>query len=90
MNMIIRSSEVRWTSPVRVRIGYGFPETIWGPREALSYLQFRWPAVDGDNCRAAKALCADVMEGQGCLEAAREAFFNACIEAKMLAEPLAA
>ena len=90
MNMIIRSSEARWASPVRVRIGYGFPETIRGPREALSYLDFRWPAVDGGHCCTAKALCAGAMDGHVSLDAAREAFLLACIEAKMLDEPAAA
>ncbi|CAD7038718.1 hypothetical protein REJC140_00659 [Pseudorhizobium endolithicum] len=86
MNMMIRTSDVRWLTPVRVRIGYGFPETIRTPHEALSYLHYRWPAVDGDHYRQAKVLCAEAVEHPGLTEAAREAFLHACIEAKMLDE----
>lgn len=84
MNMMIRTGDVRWSSPIRVRIGYGFPETIRGPREALSYLNFRWPPVDGDYCRSAKAICAEALEFRVSPDVARDAFLNACIEAEML------
>jgi len=39
--------QIVWSEPVRVRVGYGFPETIKGPREALEYLQWRWPVHEG-------------------------------------------
>ena len=84
--MMIRISHVRWLSPVRVRIGYGFPETIGSPSEALGYLQYRWPAVDGDHCRQAKMLCAHAVQNPGLTDVAREAFLRACVEAKMLDE----
>ena len=84
MNMMIRTSDIRWNSPVRVKIGYGFPETIRGPREALDYLQFRWPAVDGPHYRLAKTLCTDVLKQSASAEVARAAFIEACLEARML------
>ncbi|HEX2146562.1 MAG TPA: DUF982 domain-containing protein [Pseudorhizobium sp.] len=86
MNMMIRTSDIRWSSPVRVKIGYGFPEAIRGPREALNYLQFRWPAVDGENIRAARLACADAAQQLISPEVARGAFVKACIEARMLAD----
>ncbi len=84
MNMTIQTSDIRWISPVRVKIGYGFPETIRSPREALDYLQFRWPAVDGPHYRLAKTLCTDVLEQSASPEVARTAFIEACREARML------
>ncbi len=89
MNMMMRTSDVRWISAVRVRIGYGFPELVRGPREALGYLKFRWPAVDGNDCRAAKQACADALLDLVSPDAAREAFIKACVEAKMLDEAAA-
>jgi len=86
MNMMIRTSDVRWHSPVRIRIGYGFPETIRNPREALSYLHYRWPAVDGNHYRQAKMLCTEALENRVPADTAREAFLRACVEAKMLDE----
>lgn len=84
MNMMIRTSDVRWDLPVRVRVGYGFPETIKGPREALAYLQYRWPAVDGQHCRMAKIVCTDALKHIVSPEVAREQFLKACVEARML------
>ena len=84
MNMMIRTGDVRWPSPIRVRVGYGFPETIRGPREALTYLNYRWPAIDGEHCRSAKIICAEALEFRTSPDVAREAFLQACIEAKML------
>lgn len=39
---------ILWSEPVRVRVGYGFIEIIRGPREALEYLNWRWPVRYGD------------------------------------------
>ena len=84
MNMITRIGRCRWASPVRVRIGYGLPESIRTPEDALAYLEYRWPAVYGEGYRNAKEACAQALEGGLPAEAARQAFFQACVEARML------
>lgn len=86
MNMMLKSGDVRWVSPVRVQIGYGFPETIQGPRDAITYLDFRWPAIDGEHRRNAKTICTEALNDRVPPAVAREAFLRACIEAKMLCQ----
>lgn len=86
MNMMMTTSRPRWTSPVRVRIGYGLPESIRTPEDALSYLEYRWPAVYGEEYRRAKEACAQALNGGLPADAARQAFFQACVEARMLDE----
>ncbi|MGW9229661.1 DUF982 domain-containing protein [Pseudorhizobium sp. NPDC055634] len=89
MNMMITTSDIRWPSPVRVRVGYGFPETIRGPREALAYLDFRWPAIYGECYRQAKEACTIALADGRHAETARRAFLDACVEAQMLDEAAA-
>jgi hypothetical protein len=76
--------ELNWSSPVRVRVGYGFPETIRGPREALEYLKWRWPVRDGIYYVKALQDCALVLQRQIPIESVRETFVLASQEAKML------
>jgi hypothetical protein len=73
-----------WSSPVRVRIGYGFPETIRGPKEALEYLNWRWPVREGTYYVRALKDCAAFLQRQIPIENVRETFVLASIEARML------
>lgn len=75
---------VEWAEPVRVRVGYGFPETIRGPKQALDYLTWRWPVREGVYyIRAVKERAASLQRRMP-IEAVRETFVLASIEAKML------
>ncbi len=76
---------IHWSSPVVVQIGYGFPENVRGPQEALDYLQWRWPVRHGNYYFEALRECADFLKQQTPLDRAREIFVLASIEAKMLA-----
>jgi hypothetical protein len=77
-------NDVRWLSPVFVRIGYGAAEAVRSPHDAMNYLHFRWPAHRGRAFDNARTLCADATEkGKPC-ETAREAFIRACVEASIL------
>ncbi len=73
-----------WSEPVRVRVGYGFPETIRGPQEALDYLNWRWPVREGVYYMKALKECADFLRHQIPLDKVRETFVLASIEARML------
>jgi hypothetical protein len=74
----------RWQTPVWVRVGYGRAEPVWGPKQALDCLSYRWPAVQGRHYRGAKANCIAAVRKQLASELAREAFIRASIEAAML------
>jgi len=73
-----------WSEPVRVRVGYGFTEIIRGPREALEYLNWRWPVRYGDYYAKAVNECAACLQRRVPLDEVRETFILASIEAKML------
>ncbi|NTJ08117.1 DUF982 domain-containing protein [Rhizobium lusitanum] len=84
MNMIIMTSGVRWNEPVYLRIGYGMPERIRSPKDALNHLLFRWPTVRGEKYSTARHICS-AAEGNSLLHnEARMAFVEACVEADVL------
>jgi len=84
MNMIIMTSGVRWNEPVNLRIGYGMPERIRSPKDALNHLLFRWPTVRGEKYSTARNICS-AAEGNSLLHnEARMAFVEACVEADVL------
>lgn len=80
----MREEDLHWSNPVTVRVGYGFPETIRGPSEALEYLNWRWPVREGIHYAKALKDCAAFLQKQLPLEHVRETFVLASIEAKML------
>ncbi len=84
MNMTLRTSEVRWLAPVYVRIGYGLPEAVRSPRQALEKLLYRWPQSRGDAYERAMCSCMASAERSQARETAREDFIQACIEARIL------
>lgn len=84
MNLIVRTSGERWHEPVYLRIGYGMPETIRSPKEALNYLLFRWPTIRGEKYRSATHLCGDESGNPRICEQARKVFVEACVEADVL------
>ncbi len=75
---------VRWKTPVWVKVGNGIPEAVRSPAEALQKLKYRWPAEQGRHYSGAKASCAAAMRAQLEAELARDAFVRASIEARML------
>lgn len=83
--VIDTSYDVRWREPVWVKVGYGTPEPVRGPRQALNYLAFRWPAIRGDHFRRAQDQCIGALKKEFPCEQAREAFIGAVTEAGMWA-----
>jgi Protein of unknown function (DUF982) len=84
MNMILRTAEVRWLAPVYVRIGYGLPEAVRSPRQALEKLLYRWPQSRGHAYERAMRSCMESAQRKQATETAREDFIQACIEALTL------
>jgi hypothetical protein len=78
------AEQTQWSEPVRVRVGYGFPETIRGPKEALEYLTWRWPVREGQHYAKALKECTAYLQRQIPIEKVRETFVLASIEARML------
>ena len=76
--------EVRWREPVWVRIGQGVPESIKGPKQALSYLTFRWPELEGDHVQQALQQCRRVLRKEAECDVARAAFVRAAREANVI------
>lgn len=84
MNMTFSASNTRWSEPVYLRIGYGMPETIRSPKEALNHLLFRWPAIRGEKYQSAADLCGAASGNLLLYEQARNVFLEACLEANVL------
>lgn len=78
------SYDLRWREPVWVGSGYGAPEPVRGPRQAISYLIFRWPTVSSTVVKRARSKCLAALQKQLTCEAAREAFVRAAEEAHIL------
>ena len=83
--MIEASYEVRWREPVWVKVGYGVPEAVRGPNQALGYLTFRWPDVRGQTFEIAAQRCKSALRKEVECDVAREAFIHAAEEAQMMA-----
>lgn len=83
--MIEANYEVRWREPVWVKIGYGVAEAIRGPRQALNYLNFRWPYVRGNHFCQAMRQCKLALRKELECDVARAAFIRAAQEAEMIA-----
>jgi hypothetical protein len=77
--------EVRWREPVWVKVGYGVPEAIRGPSQALSYLTFRWPHLRGDRFQQAMTQCKLALRKELECDVARKAFVQAARESEMIA-----
>lgn len=73
-----------WTVPVRIQVGEGRPELVYGPAEALDILQNRWSSCRGRHHGEALRDCAAAIERSGSVSKARETFVAASIEADML------
>ncbi|TIX91306.1 DUF982 domain-containing protein [Rhizobium sp. P44RR-XXIV] len=84
MNMTAETSDARWLGPVYLRIGYGMPETIRSPMEALNHLLFRWPTIRGEKYHSATDLCGAASKNPLLYEQARHVFVEACAEAGVL------
>lgn len=75
----------KWQKPVLVRIGYGSSEPVQSASQALNYLLRRWPAERGPLYDVALQACKATPEGILPVQASREAFLAAAIEANVRA-----
>lgn len=75
----------QWKKAVLIRIGNGSSDTFNGPGEAFEALNNRWPATHGPSCVNAKRLCSVAVAENMPSEAARDAFVEAALEARVLA-----
>lgn len=82
-NFEIRT-DARWLAPVWIRVGSGVAEAVRSPSDALEKLMYRWPNDKGLHYSSAKSCCLEALSQRHKLDASREAFIRAAIEAKML------
>ena len=75
----------QWKKAVRIRIGNGMSDTVNGPGEAFEALNNRWPATHGPSYVNAKRLCSVAVGENTPSEAARDAFLEAAVAARVLA-----
>ncbi|WP_438750268.1 DUF982 domain-containing protein [Pararhizobium sp. O133] len=79
-----RCADVMWSEPVEIRLGYGQPEKISGPLQALNCLAQRWPDTGGEEYLKAKTLCMAALGERIPCAGVRDAFVAAAAEADML------
>ncbi|WP_409457356.1 DUF982 domain-containing protein [Rhizobium sp.] len=77
-------TDARWLAPVWIRVGSGVAEAVRSPSDALEKLVYRWPSQKGMHYSSAKSYCIEALSQRHKLDASREAFIRAAIEAKML------
>lgn len=77
-------TDARWLAPVWIRVGSGVAEAVRSPNDALEKLMYRWPSQSGTYYSLAKATCLKALSSRLELNASREVFVKAAIEAQML------
>lgn len=73
-----------WNTPVRVDIGDRFASFVRGPDDAIHFLSVRWPSERGTSYSRAKEICFAAISHRIAVEAAREAFVMACLDARLI------
>ena len=81
---LARCADVVWAEPVTIKLGYGQPEKINGPLQALNCLAQRWPDTAGVEFLKAKTLCMVALGERIPCAGVRDAFVAAAVEADML------
>ena len=85
MNEIIDVKfKMLWDAPVCVAVGGRFTSRVNGPEDAIHFLSVRWPSERGSYYAKAMQKCLAAISHRATLEAAREAFVMACLEAHLI------
>ncbi|MGI8397509.1 DUF982 domain-containing protein [Agrobacterium deltaense] len=84
MTTDLRDRRGRWVKPVYVRCGNFDPKRIDTPSQAFEFLIGKWHCGKSDTYARALDMCDDRRGNFAPCERAREAFIDACIEARIL------
>ena len=81
-------ADLRFSSPVPIRVHANVRKTIWRADEAAEVLLYDWPksAIDDPICKAAMKACHDAIAGKGAVQNARTVFEAAAREVGILDE----
>jgi hypothetical protein len=79
-------SDICWTTPVKVTLGFGNQISIDGPQSALNAMTQRWPATRGERYERARNLCMAALGRRVAAASIRDDFVAACTEAGVLAD----
>lgn len=82
-NMVAEAMARRWAEPVFVQVDMRSPEIIHNPAEALAFLANSW-AGSRRKHEYAREVCSAAISGHVSSEAAREAFVQAALDAKIV------
>jgi hypothetical protein len=73
--------DIPWSKPIRIKMPHGRQRVVDGPVAALNLLDQEWPVRDGHHYSAARTMCQAALARMTSVEAAREIFISASIEA---------
>jgi hypothetical protein len=80
---IMPTTEISWQQPITVQLQNGAERRFTGAYEALDFLENEWPIRRGGHYDNAIRLCRAALLRATPVEAAREAFVAACLEAAL-------
>lgn len=72
-----------WSCAVKFETGLGKYQTICDTEGAVRFLTSSWPTVGGLAHGSAQQVCLDVLDGYVPADDARDAFIEACCEARL-------
>ncbi|MEZ2224050.1 DUF982 domain-containing protein [Rhizobium sp. RCC_161_2] len=86
MNEIIDDVKFKmlWNAPVRVVVAERHASFVHGPEDALYFLSVRWPCERGVYYVRAREKCFAAISHRTTMDAAREAFVMACLNAHLV------
>ncbi|MFC2248759.1 DUF982 domain-containing protein [Labrys portucalensis] len=73
-----------WSCPVRFETGLGQYRTIADTEDAIRFMASNWPTVGGEAHESAQQICIEALEGYVPADDARDAFIEACCEARII------
>lgn len=76
--------KILWTAPVRLGTGSRGIHAVQGPEDAIYFLSRRWPGEKGVSYAHAKERCIAAVSHRIPVEASREAFVTACLDARLM------
>lgn len=82
----MRNYEMPFSRPFSVRMPSGLERIFLNAYDALDFLENEWPIRSGPCHSAAISACQATLKGYGSCRRAREALFDACLEAGL--EPI--
>ncbi|TXI00339.1 MAG: DUF982 domain-containing protein [Rhizobium sp.] len=75
--------KILWKAPVRLSTQDRAALAVQGPEDAIYFLSRRWPCEKGVSYVEARDKCVAAVSHRIPIEASREAFITACLDARL-------